>query len=60
MNLAESILEILGALLSILALWLATGILIYTAIGRCIDQSFEVQPVEMLVVASCGVVFNIV
>jgi len=53
-------LEVLGALVSILIIWLATGILVYMAIQRCIDQTFEVQSIEMVVVASCGVVFNIV
>ena len=52
--------EILGALLSVLTVWTATAILVFLAIGRCIDRSFEVKPVEMIIVASCGVVFNIV
>ncbi|CAF0720346.1 unnamed protein product [Adineta ricciae] len=52
--------EILGALVSVLTIWVATGILVYMAIGRCVDQSFEVKPLEMIIVASCGVVFNIV
>ncbi|CAF1269965.1 unnamed protein product [Adineta steineri] len=51
--------EVLGAFLSVLTIWLATGILVYMAIQRCIDQTFEVKPVSMIVVASCGVVFNI-
>ena len=53
-------LEVLGALLSVLTIWLATGILVLMAIDRCVHQSFEVRPVEMIAVASCGVVFNIV
>ncbi|CAF2937693.1 unnamed protein product [Rotaria sp. Silwood2] len=52
--------EVLGALLSVLTIWLATGILVYVAIERCINQSFEVKPIEMIIVASCGVFFNIV
>ncbi|CAF3383334.1 unnamed protein product [Rotaria socialis] len=52
--------EVLGALASVLTIWVATGILVYMAIKRCIDQTFTVQPTEMLVVASCGVIFNIV
>ncbi|CAF4280024.1 unnamed protein product, partial [Rotaria magnacalcarata] len=51
---------VLGALASVLSIWVATGILVYMAIKRCIDQRFTVQPTEMLVVASCGVIFNIV
>ena len=53
-------LEVLGALLSVLILWFGTGFLVYMAIGRCVDQSFEVKPNEMIVIASCGVLFNIV
>ncbi|CAF2160077.1 unnamed protein product [Rotaria magnacalcarata] len=52
--------EVLGALLSVLAIWLVTGVLVYMAIERCINQNFEVKPLEMIIVASCGVIFNIV
>ncbi|CAF0987411.1 unnamed protein product [Adineta ricciae] len=52
--------EVLGALSSVLILWFGTGFLVYMAIGRCVDQSFEVKPNEMIVIASCGVLFNIV
>jgi zinc transporter 2 len=53
-------LEVLGALLSVVTIWIATGVLVYMAIGRCINRSFEVKPIEMIIVASFGVVFNIV
>ncbi len=53
-------LEVLGALLSVLTIWLVTGVLVYMAIERCINQTFEVQPLQMIIVASCGVAFNIV
>jgi Co/Zn/Cd efflux system component len=52
--------EVLGALVSVLTIWLATGILVYMAIQRVINQNFVVRPTEMIVVASLGVVFNIV
>ena len=52
--------EVLGALLSVLTVWLTTGVLVYMAIGRCIEQNFDVKPLEMIVVAACGVIFNIV
>lgn len=52
--------EVLGALASVLTIWLATGILVYMAIERCINQTFEVQTREMIIVASCGVLFNII
>ncbi|CAF0879872.1 unnamed protein product [Adineta ricciae] len=52
--------EVLGALLSVLTIWLVTGVLVYMAIERCINQSFQVNSLEMIIVASCGVFFNIV
>ena len=54
------VLEVLGALLSVLTIWLVTGVLVYMAIERCINQNFEVKATEMIIVASCGVFFNIV
>ena len=50
----------LGALLSVLTVWLVTGVVVYMAIERCINQNFVVNSLEMMIVASCGVVFNIV
>jgi zinc transporter 2 len=52
--------EILGALFSTLVIWILTGVLVYMAILRVIDTSFKVDPIPMLVTASCGVVFNII
>ena len=54
------ILEVLGALLSVLTIWLVTGVLVYMAIERCIYRNFTVNSLEMMIVASCGVLFNIV
>jgi Co/Zn/Cd efflux system component len=53
-------LEVLGALLSVLTIWLVTGVVVYMAVERCINQNFEVQATQMIIVAACGVVFNIV
>ncbi|CAF0804539.1 unnamed protein product [Didymodactylos carnosus] len=52
--------EVLGALMSVLTIWLATGVLVYMAIQRCINQNFTVNSLEMIITASCGVLFNIV
>lgn len=52
--------EILGALFSILIIWLLTGILVYLAIMRIITRDFEIEPLAMVVTASCGVVFNVI
>lgn len=37
-----------------------TGVLVYMAVLRVINQDFEIEPISMLVTASCGVVFNII
>jgi zinc transporter 2 len=52
--------EILGALFSTLIIWVLTSALVYLAILRCIDQSFEIDSTAMITTASCGVVFNII
>ncbi|XP_053382351.1 proton-coupled zinc antiporter SLC30A2-like [Mercenaria mercenaria] len=52
--------EILGALVSILLLWVITAVLCYIAVQRVIKRQFEVNATIMLVTASCGVAFNLV
>lgn len=52
--------EILGALLSILFLWILTGVLFYMAVRRVIDQTYTIDATIMLITAACGVAFNIV
>ncbi|UJR27692.1 hypothetical protein I4U23_008970 [Adineta vaga] len=52
--------EVLGALLSVLTIWLVTGVLVYMAIERCIKRDFKVNSLNMIIVSSCGVFFNIV
>jgi ABC-type nickel/cobalt efflux system permease component RcnA len=52
--------EILGALLSTIVIWILTGVLVYLAVLRVIDQTFDIEPIAMVVTASCGVFFNIV
>lgn len=52
--------EILGALLSILFLWILTGVLFYMAVKRVIDQNYTINATIMLITAACGVAFNII
>lgn len=52
--------EVLGALLSTIVIWILTGVLVYLAVLRCINQDFEIEKIPMVVTASCGVVFNII
>ncbi|UJR07009.1 hypothetical protein I4U23_011298 [Adineta vaga] len=52
--------DVLGAFISILAIWVVTTILVYAAVRRCIHQNFVVYPTEMIIVAALGVFFNII
>lgn len=52
--------EVLGALLSTMVIWVLTGVLVYLAILRVINNDYEIEAIPMLVTASCGVVFNII
>lgn len=51
--------EILGALVSIQLIWLLTGILVYEAIARLINETGEVQGSLMFAVSAFGLVVNI-
>lgn len=52
--------EILGALTSILIIWIVTAILCYLATERLISGDYEIKANEMLITATLGVVFNII
>ncbi|XP_041361076.1 zinc transporter 2-like [Gigantopelta aegis] len=51
--------EILGALMSILVLWVLTGILCYSAVERVISNQYEINATIMLITAAVGVAFNL-
>ncbi|KAL3832674.1 hypothetical protein ACJMK2_024296 [Sinanodonta woodiana] len=52
--------EILGALISVLMLWVLTGVMVYMGVERVINQSYQIDATIMLITASCGVVFNLI
>ncbi|XP_048335337.1 metal tolerance protein 1 isoform X2 [Ziziphus jujuba] len=52
--------EILGALVSIQLIWLLAGILVYEAILRLINETGEVNGFLMFIVATFGLVVNII
>ncbi|XP_059167548.1 proton-coupled zinc antiporter SLC30A2-like isoform X2 [Physella acuta] len=52
--------EILGAFLSILMLWVLTGVLVYSAVLRIMEDNYEIDATIMLITAATGVAFNIV
>ena len=52
-------LEVMGALVSVLIIWVLTGVLVYEAIQRVRDQSFDIDPKIMLITSGAGVLVNI-
>ena len=51
--------EVMGALLSVLLIWVVTGVLVYMAVERVISQDFEIDASVMLITAGISVAFNI-
>ena len=52
--------EVVGALTSVLMIWVITGILVYLAAVRLINHEYDVNPKVMLITAGLGVLVNIV
>ncbi|XP_078486682.1 proton-coupled zinc antiporter SLC30A2 [Ciona intestinalis] len=51
--------EVIGALISVVAIWIVTGVLVYLAVMRLINNNYEVHGKTMLITASLAVGFNI-
>ncbi|KAJ7999945.1 hypothetical protein DPEC_G00199660 [Dallia pectoralis] len=52
--------EILGALLSVVTIWLVTGVLVYLAVERLISNDYEIEGTIMLITSGCAVLANII
>ncbi|XP_052390021.1 zinc transporter 4-like isoform X2 [Carassius gibelio] len=52
--------EILGALLSVFTIWLVTGVLVYLAVERLIQDDFTIEGTVMLITSGCAVLANII
>lgn len=52
-------LEILGALLSILCIWVMTGVLVYLACERLLYPDYQIKATLMIIVSGCAVAANI-
>ncbi|XP_063168255.1 proton-coupled zinc antiporter SLC30A2 [Candoia aspera] len=52
--------EILGALLSVLSIWVVTGVLVYLAVQRLISGDYEIEGDAMLITSGCAVAVNII
>lgn len=51
--------EVIGALASVLMIWVITAILVYLAIQRCITRDFEVDAKIMLITSFVAIVVNL-
>ena len=52
--------EVLGAITSVLMIWVVTGILLYIAVLRIVYQEFEIDSTVMLATSGVGVLVNII
>lgn len=51
--------EVLGAIVSVLMIWVITAILVYWAILRCFTGDFEVNAEIMLITSAVAILVNI-
>ena len=51
--------QALGALASIMLIWVLTAILLYEAINRFIYREFHIEPLVMMIVAISGLLINL-
>ncbi|KAH6928205.1 hypothetical protein HPB50_012581 [Hyalomma asiaticum] len=54
------LIEVIGALTSVIMIWAVTGVLVYMAIQRMISKEYNIDATIMLISASVGVVVNII
>uniref|UniRef100_A0A2K6Q7S0 Solute carrier family 30 member 2 n=1 Tax=Rhinopithecus roxellana TaxID=61622 RepID=A0A2K6Q7S0_RHIRO len=53
------VVEILGALVSVLSIWVVTGVLVYLAVERLISGDYEIEGGTMLITSGCAVAVNV-
>ncbi|XP_003971454.3 zinc transporter 2 isoform X1 [Takifugu rubripes] len=52
--------EILGAFISVMSIWIVTGVLVYLAIQRIVHNDYEINGHVMLITSGCAVIVNII
>ncbi|NWW81150.1 ZNT2 protein, partial [Climacteris rufus] len=52
--------EILGALLSVLSIWVVTGVLVYLGVQRLLWGDYAIEGGVMLITSACAVAVNVV
>lgn len=51
--------EVIGALVSVVMIWVVTAVLVYMAILRTINLDFELNSVVMLISSGFGILVNV-
>ena len=51
--------EVVGALMSVMMIWIVTAALVYLAVQRVISQDYEIDAPLMMIMAGLSVFFNI-
>ncbi|XP_062359572.1 proton-coupled zinc antiporter SLC30A8 [Cinclus cinclus] len=51
--------EILGALISMIIVWMVTGVLMYLACMRLLHPDYDIDATVMLIISACAVLINI-
>lgn len=49
----------MGAVVSVLFIWVLTGVLVYLAIQRIINKQYEINALVMLLTATAGLIINV-
>ncbi|KAJ0171302.1 hypothetical protein K1T71_012852 [Dendrolimus kikuchii] len=52
--------EVLGAMVSVLLIWILTGVFVYVAAVRLHTGEYNIEPDMMMIVSGCGVAFNVI
>ncbi|KAK1171810.1 zinc transporter 2 [Acipenser oxyrinchus oxyrinchus] len=52
--------EILGALVSVLSIWIVTAVLVYLAIIRIVNNDYEIESHVMVITSGCALGVNII
>ena len=51
--------EVIGAIISVLLIWVLTGVLVYEAILRVINRDYIINADVMLIISCAGVFLNV-
>lgn len=52
--------EVIGAVTSVLLIWVVTGVLVYMAVQRILVEEYEINATIMLITAGVGIIVNII